>query len=531
MDDAAIRKTKVRIVCTVPRRIAAITISDRVASERGERVGQTVGYQIRLESCISPCDTLLTYCTSGILLRSLTSFDYSILKNTTHIIIDEVHERDRQTEFLLACVRDVGAQFPNLKLILMGADMDTKLMTSYFGGSAKCPLIEVHGRLYPVETIYLEDILGLVQGKSQNSQQQNWRTRSSNSNPNSHVFDNIVNALKHPVSRKFAELDNLIPTPFSMDLSMGRVIEPIRGRAKEENTVILGAEPEELDAKVMNMWQFGDDTEVLQFIGLVEKQGIPVNYQHSHTNATMLMACTVRGRRDYVEKLLSLGADPCLFMVLEDGRRYTARNWALDHKQLEIAKLIEQCEYSRTLLPSTFSTSSNLPADVKERLDRYQTSRSDDRVDLQLIIDLLYRIHTYHDLTEAVLVFLPGYEDIVNLKQMIFTDRELGNFSHDLTVFLLHSNIQSGDQRAVFEPAKRGRRKIVLSTNIAETSLTIEDIVFVIDSGKVKEKSFDSITGVSQLRANWISKASANQRQGRAGRCRPGMCVFNQPQL
>jgi HrpA-like RNA helicase len=60
LENAAVRKEKVRILCTVPRRIAAISISDRVATERGEKVGYTVGYQIRLESCISPIHTLLT---------------------------------------------------------------------------------------------------------------------------------------------------------------------------------------------------------------------------------------------------------------------------------------------------------------------------------------------------------------------------------------------------------------------------------------------------------------------------------------
>ncbi|GFY33088.1 3'-5' RNA helicase YTHDC2 [Trichonephila clavipes] len=67
-------------------------------------------------------------------------------------------------------------------------------------------------------------------------------------------------------------------------------------------------------------------------------------------------------------------------------------------------------------------------------------------------------------------------------------------------------------------------KKPILSTNIAETSVTINDVVFVIDCGKVKEKSYDSLTGVTHLKAGWISKASAIQRRGRAGRCRPGLC-------
>ncbi|MEQ2296617.1 3'-5' RNA helicase ythdc2 [Ameca splendens] len=65
---------------------------------------------------------------------------------------------------------------------------------------------------------------------------------------------------------------------------------------------------------------------------------------------------------------------------------------------------------------------------------------------------------------------------------------------------------------------------IILSTNIAETSITIDDVVFVIDSGKVKEKSFDALSRVSMLKTVWVSKASVLQRKGRAGRCRPGIC-------
>ena len=75
-----------------------------------------------------------------------------------------------------------------------------------------------------------------------------------------------------------------------------------------------------------------------------------------------------------------------------------------------------------------------------------------------------------------------------------------------------------------FCQSKLGSDKIILSTNIAETSVTIDDVVFVIDAGKVKEKSFDALTSVSALRSVWISKASALQRRGRAGRCRPGQC-------
>ena len=75
----------------------------------------------------------------------------------------------------------------------------------------------------------------------------------------------------------------------------------------------------------------------------------------------------------------------------------------------------------------------------------------------------------------------------------------------------------------VFVRPPTGVRKIVLATNIAETAITIDDVVVVVDSGRLKEKSYDAYTGVSTLQSAWISKASERQRRGRAGRCQPGV--------
>ena len=92
---------------------------------------------------------------------------------------------------------------------------------------------------------------------------------------------------------------------------------------------------------------------------------------------------------------------------------------------------------------------------------------------------------TLNNIDGAILVFLPGYEDIVALKERLSTNT-------DLLVLALHSQMVSSDQKRIFRPAPPGMRKVVLSTNIAETSLTVEDVVFVIDSGKVKEVQSDS---------------------------------------
>ena len=79
-------------------------------------------------------------------------------------------------------------------------------------------------------------------------------------------------------------------------------------------------------------------------------------------------------------------------------------------------------------------------------------------------------------------------------------------------------------QREIFARPRAGVRKIVAATNIAETSITIDDIVFVVDAGKAKEKTYDPVNRLACLMPAWISRASARQRRGRAGRVQAGVC-------
>lgn len=96
--------------------------------------------------------------------------------------------------------------------------------------------------------------------------------------------------------------------------------------------------------------------------------------------------------------------------------------------------------------------------------------------------------------------------------------------SEKIEVFPLHANLSSQEQTAVFRPVKPGFRKVVVATNVAETSITIDGIVYVIDCGRVKENIFDPETGIVKLVETWTSKAASRQRRGRAGRTRPGEC-------
>jgi HrpA-like RNA helicase len=111
------------IVVTQPRRISAISIAERVAQEQClEPVGGLIGYQVRLESAVST-RTQLLFLTPGVLLRKLQSSP--LLAEFTHVVIDEIHERDKYTEFLLIVLRDLIPKRPDLRVVLMSATLQT----------------------------------------------------------------------------------------------------------------------------------------------------------------------------------------------------------------------------------------------------------------------------------------------------------------------------------------------------------------------------------------------------------------------
>jgi small subunit ribosomal protein S24e len=125
-----------------------------------------------------------------------------------------------------------------------------------------------------------------------------------------------------------------------------------------------------------------------------------------------------------------------------------------------------------------------------------------------------------------VLVFLPGWDDIAKVNRALLESAgALGhNFadSSKFSIHFLHSSIPLAEQQVIFEPPKEGVRRIILATNIAETSVTIPDVVYVVDSGKVKEQRYDPDRHMSSLVSAWIGSSNLNQRAGRAGRHRPG---------
>ncbi|KAJ7965034.1 DExH-box ATP-dependent RNA helicase [Quillaja saponaria] len=448
-----------KIICSQPRRISATSVAERIASERGENVGENVGYKIRLESKGGRHSSILL-CTNGVLLRVLVSKnadkpkkegmrvdDYS---GITHIVMDEIHERDRYSDFMMAIIRDMLPSYPHLHLILMSATIDAERFSHYFGG---CPVINVPGFTYPVRTFYLEDVLSIVKSTEDN-----------------HLDNTLLSALTD--NRELDEEDK-----FALD-----------------EAINLASNNDELDS----------------LLELVSTEGSPklYNYQHRSTGLTPLMVFVAKGRVGDICMLLSLGAD--CHLRAKDGT--TALEIALRENQQEAAEILKK---------HMGNDSSNSMGEQK-LLDKYLATVNPELVDVVLIEKLLRKICTISK-DGGVLVFLPGWDDINKTRDKLLASP----FFKDTSKFIilsLHSMVPSMEQKKVFKHPPPGYRKIILSTNIAETAITIDDVVYVIDTGRMKEKSYDPYNNVSTLQSSWISKASAKQREGRAGRCQPGIC-------
>lgn len=151
-----------KVYCTEPRRISALSLARRVSEELGEKrddIGTNrslVGYSIRLEANVSR-ETRLVYATIGIVMRMLEGSND--LQEVTHLVLDEVHERSIDSDFLLIVLRRLMKQRKDLKVVLMSATVDADRFSTYLGGA---PILNVPGRTFPVEVKYLEDAIELT---------------------------------------------------------------------------------------------------------------------------------------------------------------------------------------------------------------------------------------------------------------------------------------------------------------------------------------------------------------------------------
>lgn len=158
-----------RIFCVQPRRIAASSLARRVSAERGEALGDTVGYKVRFDSQVMRSTGSITYCTTGILVQILQT-NPNILDTVSYILLDEVHERQVDLDLLMLYLKRAvrlrkasGKHVPNI--VVMSATLDIELFSSYFqnetndGQCLPAPHLRVPGRSFPVQKYYLGECL------------------------------------------------------------------------------------------------------------------------------------------------------------------------------------------------------------------------------------------------------------------------------------------------------------------------------------------------------------------------------------
>ncbi|XP_054253200.1 3'-5' RNA helicase YTHDC2 [Indicator indicator] len=442
------------------------------------------------------------------------------LSTVTHIIVDEVHERDRFSDFLLIKLRDVLQNQTNLKLVVSSAALDADLFMRYFGN---CPLIHIQGKPFEVKEMFLEDILRSTgytnkeMVKYEKEKQQEEKQQSTLSEWCSVQENN---------SKLVPRRQKSVPSATSECNLLDDGGDTVFNQLTEKDANCL--EPwliTEMDSCLSDIWLHKDIDSFAQVFHLILTENVSVDYRHSETSATALMIASGRGFLSQVEQLISMGAN----IHCKSSNGWMALDWAKHFGQTGIVDLLESysasVEFGNLDESSLVQTnSSDLSVEERELLKAYHHSFDDEKVDLDLIMHLLCNICQSYD-AGAILIFLPGYDEIVSLRdRILLDDKRFADNAHRYQVFMLHSNMQTLDQKKVLKSPPAGVRKIILSTNIAETSITVNDVVFVIDSGKMKEKSYDALNCVTMLKMVWISKASAIQRKGRAGRCQPGIC-------
>ncbi|KAK0098694.1 hypothetical protein PV326_005105 [Microctonus aethiopoides] len=375
----SVNKNHIEIVCTQPRRISAIGVAERVASERDEKIGNTIGYQIRLETKLSNW-TRLTFCTTGILLQRLSRD--SILKSVTHVIVDEVHERTAESDFLLMLLKELLSKRPDIKIILMSATLKAQDFSLYFGGA---PTLNIPGRTFPVEQIFLEEIIGHVNYIIEENSKFTRKVRGG--------FQQIQDELET------SDVDSLSTYP--------------------PKTTILD-----------------ENLKLAQLMGRY-----PDYSQQTYKNLYLIDPDVIN--HELVEKILE---------------------WIVNGEH-------------------------NYPREG------------------------------------SILVFLPGLAEISTIRDILNDNKIFSPKNGNFIIIPLHSSLSSEEQSLIFKKTNDKIRKIVLSTNIAETSVTIDDCVFVVDTGKMKEMRFNSNQNMESLEICWVSHANAMQRKGRAGRVMPGVCI------
>ncbi|KAJ2511868.1 putative ATP-dependent RNA helicase DHR1 [Coemansia sp. RSA 1939] len=426
---------------TQPRRVAAMSMSSRVAEELGD-FGHTVAHQVRFDTTVSD-QTRIKFMTEGVLLREMAS-DLLLTKYSA-LIIDEAHERTLNTDILLGVLSRVvrlrhkmAHESPDkhrpLKLVIMSATLRVDdFVKNHRLFSVAPPVINVQARQHPVRVHF------------------NRRTPA----PGQHLSE---------VIKKVGKIHQRLPG--------GGILIFLTGQA--EITYVCKALRAQFSANAehrANLLEGAQTQSSTRGKGKT-KEGMSISSEQKHMSSSLSYTQAANGLKTSIE------------------------NEDVDIGDFDV-----------------YSTNGDLHDDFTHASD----SGSDSEEEEDLIIG--------GDADEEARDILLGENlNSGTASTKVSGDNENSAHSSPLYVLPLYSLLPADQQLRVFAPPPAGSRLCVVATNVAETSITIPGIRYVVDAGLAKEKTYDSQTQVQSFEVGWTSQASSNQRMGRAGRTGPGHC-------
>ncbi|XP_038897450.1 ATP-dependent RNA helicase DEAH13 isoform X1 [Benincasa hispida] len=456
---------------TQPRRVAVLATAKRVAYELGVHLGKEVGFQVRYDKKIGDSSSI-KFMTDGILLREV-QHDF-LLKRYSVLILDEAHERSMNTDILIGMLS---------RVVKLRQDLHMKQRQMMLSGGKISP----ENMIFPLKLVLMSATLRVEDFISGGRL--------------FHVSPPIIEVptRQYPVTVHFSkrtDIADYIGQAYKKVLAIHKKLPPggilvfVTGQREVENLCKKLREASKKMIKKTSERNGGNNN------GIVET--------NSSQNLDM---------KEINEA----------FEDHEFSNEQTDRFSSFDKDEFDINDDVSDAPYnSETDSELEFNEDAmsdedgNLTDAIIEDASMASLKAAFDALDRKNALDLDKKQVDHTTEEEA-----SSKQSVsARLKENV----EPGFFVGALHVLPLYAMLPAAAQLHVFEEVKEGERLVVVATNVAETSLTIPGIKYVVDTGREKVKTYNSSNGIENYEVQWISKASAAQRAGRAGRTGPGHC-------
>ncbi|CAF2507968.1 unnamed protein product [Rotaria sp. Silwood2] len=244
LDDQILQNqgSQCRIVCSQPRRISATSVAQRVAQERGEtNLGDSVGYHIRLSAQLPRKNGSILFCTTGMLLKYIEK--YTNFEHFSHVILDEIHERNIEMDFLLIFIKRLLKIRQNIKVILMSASIQAEKFSFYFNN---CPILRIPGNMYPVKEHFLEDYITKLKYPYDNIINNRRSNRKFKDETDDTSFDHYISELQFDLVKQHKSIEvfqkiQAIGTDFGVEINCDLVVSVIEFlcRISSQGTILV----------------------------------------------------------------------------------------------------------------------------------------------------------------------------------------------------------------------------------------------------------------------------------------------------